>query len=428
MDIKYLKRIGIYFLSAILALALIFYIVYHLMDGFTTDITTISAEISTKKSVIDADGYIFRDEHYIYSSYDGAVNYSVSSGEKVGINQALAETFSDRSGYTVSSEIKEIEDKIAILDESIVPLGAANTDTHSVDKKISSYYRLILSNIAEGKYSHAIRTTDSLLVQMNRRQMITGEAEDYSLLKISLEARRDSLTAKLTGLSETVFSDMSGYFFTGIDGYEYIFNTEALKNMSVSSFYELISSAPQNYASSGGKTVIGKLSESYIWYIALPISAKQAEELQVGNSYTAVFPYNYDTELALTLDKVITEFPGDRAVAVFMCGEMPEDFVYLRSQAVQIVINESNGFRVPKTAVRLIDGEKGVYTLYGSTVIFKRISILFEVDGYYIVSVDDPASTETDPEAEKKSKYSYLKLYDRIIVSGKDLEHGMVFY
>ncbi|MBE6538800.1 MAG: hypothetical protein E7671_05005 [Ruminococcaceae bacterium] len=425
MDTKYLKKVGLYILSVILALALIFYIVYHLMDGFTTDISTISAEISTRKSVIAADGYIFRDEHYVYSSYGGAINYAVSSGEKVGINQALADTFSDASGYAISSEIDELEKKITILEESTVPPGSANTDTHSVDKNISSFYRMILSNVAQGKFSHAIRTTDSLLIQMNRRQMITGEAEGYSALRNSLEARKNSLSAKLTGLSETVFSDKSGYFFTGVDGYENILNTEALSSMSVSSFYELISRAPQNVSAESGKAVIGKLTESYVWYISLPITSKQAEELRVGNTYTAVFPYNYDTELTLTLDRVLTEFPGTRAVAVFSCGEMPEDFVYLRSQAVEIVISESNGFRVPKSAVRLIDGEKGVYTLYGSTVIFKRINILLDMDGYYMVSLDDPLSLQEDTE---KPKYSYLKLYDRIIVSGKDLEHGMVFY
>ena len=434
MDTKYLKKVGLYLLSVILAFALIFYIVHHLVTGFTTDITTISAEIRTNQDVISENGYIFRDEHYLYSSFSGAVNYMASNGEKVGIKQAVAQSFSDSAGYSIHTQLEEIEKKLSILEESKVQLGAANTDTETVDQKITSYYSMILSNIADGKYSHAMRSTDNLLIQMNRRQIITGEVKDFSAEESTLSAKKNELTSKLTGRTETVVSDMSGYFFSDIDGYENLFTTKALNDLTLSSFYELIEKDPQAVTNKNGKTPVGKIAESYKWYIAMPLNKKDAERLEIGETYEGIFPYNYETKIFLLAERILTEASDERAVAVFSCREMPQGFSYQRRQNVEIVLSSTEGYRIPTTAVRIIDGEKGVYTLYGSTVVFKRINILLEVDGYYIVSEDDPLSNDTQGNSADESaqlptqKYSYISLYDKIIVSGKDLENGMVFY
>lgn len=443
MDKKYLKKVGIYVLSTVAALGLIFYIIYHMMDGFTTDIDTMTAEVSSKKFIIATDGYIFKDEHYLYSSYDGSVSYLIKDGEKVGIRQEVATAFADSSGYSINSELLKIENKLAVLDQSIVSAGAANTDTKTVDKRISSYYYMILSRLAEGKYSHVVHSTDNLLVQMNKRQLITGEQKDFSDLRSSLEIKKSNLMAQLNGKSETIYSDMSGYFSSEIDGYEEIFTKKALENLTVSDFYRLIEEKPKDIKNVDGKTPIGKIADNYIWYIVIPVNKENAEDLEVQKTYSAVFPYNYDTELSLTLENILTENFGERTLAVFSCGEMPEGFNYQRSQAIEIVVNEARGFRIPKNSVRLVDGVQGVYTLYGSTVVFKRIDILFEADGHYIVSTEDPLKKETtdsenavesssdeavDTEAQKTKTYPYLKLYDSIIISGKELKDGMVFY
>ena len=442
MDTKYLKKIGLYLLSSSLAIALIIYLVYHMVNGFTTDLTTVAAEIQSKKSVISANGYIFKNEHYLYSDYGGTVGYLVGDGEKVSVGHPVARAFSESSGNSLNSQLTDIENKLEILSESELPNGLAKKDTASVDKKINSNYHSILQNISEEKYSHAMQSTDLLLINMNRRQIIIGERDNFHAVSSSLEAQKASLTSKLQGTSEIVYSDEGGYFFTDIDGYEEAFSISAVEKMNVAAFYELIESSPKNVETVDGKHPVGKISTGYKWYIALPITKNEANIITTGKTYVGVFPYNYDTNLSLKAEKILVEASGDRAVAVFSCGEMPSDFSYLRSQSVEIVISESRGYRVPKSAVRFLDGFQGVYTLYGSTVEFKRIDILLEVEGHYIVNVKDPSppvilsvseNSQKGNEEEKEDEkywppYGYLSLHDRIIVSGKGLEHGMVFY
>ena len=136
-----------------------------------------------------------------------------------------------------------------------------------------------------------------------------------------------------------------------------------------------------------------------------------------------MMPGNFNMLLKMKLEKIATERASDRSVLIFSCGDLPEGFNYKRSQIVTIRTGETNGFRIPTTALRVLDGIKGVYTLDGSTVKFKRIHIIQnDTDGYYVASCDDVEN------APGSNKYGYLKLYDSIIVSGKDLKHGMVFY
>lgn len=96
---------------------------------------------------------------------------------------------------------------------------------------------------------------------------------------------------------------------------------------------------------------------------------------------------------------------------------MPEDFSYLRVQSMEITIRVRKGLRVPAEAVRVIDGETGVYILRGGIVEFRRVSVLFERDGDCIV---DAALTAGDGETP------YLALYDEVITAGKDLYVGKV--
>jgi hypothetical protein len=133
-----------------------------------------------------------------------------------------------------------------------------------------------------------------------------------------------------------------------------------------------------------------------------------------GESYSVTFPYNGNKTLTMKLCSVIPALPGDGAVLVFECGTIPENFDFTRMQPVQIGTVEYRGFRVPVSAVRILDGYEGVYILDQVTVQFRRIQIVYEGDGYYISKTD---YGEGDTER-------HLREHDRIILGGKELYDG----
>lgn len=454
MDTKYLRRVAIYVSSAILALALIFYLVYHLFNGFSTDIRTVSAAFSSVDSVISGKAYIFRDEFLLNSSGSGSANYLASDGEKVSINQAVADVFSDSSGYNIRTRVANIDNQLKLLDKSSIGVNADRTDTSSVDAQIYSSYTEVIDRASNGEFLYALKSSSDLLIGLNKRQLITGEARGFDARIEALRADRQALVAQLSGKQETILTNKSGYFYTETDGFEEIFTVEALDALTFDVFDKLVASLNDKNAEGQQATnKIGKIVSSYSWYVAIKLEKQRAAHLVVGNSYDVEFPYNYDMKISMKLEKVVTEPGNKEAILVLSSGKMPKDFNYMRNQEAKIITDSFEGLRVPSSSVRVVEGVKGVYTLYGSKVVFKKIDIIYEGDGYYLVSngspikdeviigeatdkaeetemVTQPQDTDNGEKQEEKDKveYGYLALHDQIIVSGKGLSHGMVFY
>jgi hypothetical protein len=121
----------------------------------------------------------------------------------------------------------------------------------------------------------------------------------------------------------------------------------------------------------------------------------------------------------MTLSKVITQTDTDEIVLVFSTKTIPADLDFTRRQPISVVKENYSGLRVSASAVRVVDGQRGVFVLDGNTVIFKKIEVLHEENGTYICAFPD----------EKNLSYvspTEISLYDLIIVSGTDLYEGKV--
>lgn len=418
MDTAYLKKVAQTLVFAIISLFFIFYIGYHLYNGFSTDTTTVLAQKNTYKTELTADCFLFRDETCLTSQYSGTVNYTVKDGEKISTGTTVAQSFADNSGYSAGLEISEIEKTIVLLESCIEKTGT-DGNISAISRNISNSYMLILSRLSQGKIDFALSSSEDFLSELTKKDIITGEAKDLEKTIENLKSRKNSLSSGISGRYESIVSDESGYFFFSADGYEELFIPDKILNSSVDEMFKLFDT---KHASSN-KNTVGKIVSGYRWYIAVPLEKKTEHNFKIGLEYEVMMPGNLNMLLKMKLEKIATERASDRTVMIFSCGDMPEGFNYKRSQIVTIRTGETEGFRIPTTALRVLDGIKGVFTLDGSTVKFKRIHIIQnDTDGYYVAACED---IENAPGADS---YGYLRHYDSIIVSGKDLKHGMVFY
>ena len=99
------------------------------------------------------------------------------------------------------------------------------------------------------------------------------------------------------------------------------------------------------------------------------------------------------------------------------------------SQDVKINMDSTTGYRIPSDALVENGGEKGVYILVGTVVEFRRVTVIGEGNGYYIVNTyeRDRAEIEADTEMDgstDKERLPYLYVNDLIITSGNDLYDG----
>ena len=101
----------------------------------------------------------------------------------------------------------------------------------------------------------------------------------------------------------------------------------------------------------------------------------------------------------------------DETVLILSSKIMDSDIARLRTEDVEIVINETDGIRINKSAVRVVNGVQGVYVLTGNIVRFKKLDVIYTGDDYVV--------------SKMVNKFREDHLYiDAVILEGKDLKDG----
>ena len=418
MKLVYLKKVAhrtaLQIGATVLAACLVFYMGYHIWRRITSVVTTDTALPVTVESLITADGYLFRDELYISAreNVSGAVIPALADGERVAAGGTVARLY-DNYDADVVSRLTEIDEQIAILrasrDGSLSLRDLSRLDGDIQDMLIALRYA-----VYTGDYSATAAARRELITGISKRQLVIGKAGVIEDRIAALEDEAADLTRRLGVCREVITAAGSGYYFRTADGYEQTFTAAAAEEMTLDSFRCLTSSAP---TAPDGRTV-GKMSATYVWYVSCEVPRETAARLTTGETYTVGFPYNRGMRLPLTLVRTDgVESGGDTAVLVFRSEVMPEKFTYARSQPVEIVETEYTGFRIPISAIRVLDEVQGVYILDGSVVRFRAVSVLATVDDTVIV----------DPSPDKEpGKFPFLTRNDNVIISGKGLYDGRI--
>ena len=160
----------------------------------------------------------------------------------------------------------------------------------------------------------------------------------------------------------------------------------------------------------------GKLIHGYTWYFVGIVNKSDATRLNDGDSITLRCD-NMSRDSINASVYYRGPINTDETVLILSSKIMDSDIARLRTEDVEIVINETDGIRVNKSAVRVIDGVQGVYVLTGNIVRFKKLDIIYTGEDYVI-------SKMIKEDIYDENKVPYLKIYDAVILEGKDLKDG----
>lgn len=399
--------------AALLCALVVVYIVIQISTALATEIITEYAGQNTIEEKIEVTGYISRNETLLTTTTDGVVHSTLAEGARVAKDQTIATVYASDTASQVQTEILRINEQLSILEASVIDTNYA---TSTVGKQDESIYNTLRENrafVENGKFNLAVQSKPELLISLNKRQLIVGQVNDFSEKIKELSEEKTRLTSSLTQALEVIHAPESGYFSSMVDGYETIFTQDALDNLSVNSFKEMLAK-PQ--AEIPNQTV-GKLVKDFTWNLLCPISRSQAASFTEGRSYNIAFPYSSDLRISVKLIKKVMQTDSDTVILVFNSTEIPTDFNFTRSQTVQLVLKSYHGLQIVKSALRQIDGIEGVYVLQSGTVAFKKVERIHENEGYYLVRIMEPSEPNSG---------EYIKLYDAVIVRGKNLYVGKV--
>jgi len=420
MDKKYLKNVGIYLLTALISIAFIWYMIYQATGGFDTGVETLPAYPSSERSYLTLEAYVMREETILYSGAEGVVNSLYNDGEKVKINSTVAQVYEGISSST-ASEIMAIDDRISILEASDISQSVLQSDTATLDTNIAALLDTMRYKLEVGDLDYALQQSDELLTMLNRRTVIlSAKSTTYGDLIESLEAEKSQLTGSASsGGSRDVITPISGYYYSDVDGYEDIFSSTRITNLTLDDFEKMKNSQPEQSLLRNTQGVAScKIVTDFKWYVACEIHREQLKSFGEGYSYNVVFPYSGDVELTMKLERILSQSEDERVVLFFSSGSVIDGFNFLRRQTIEIVDAEYAGYRVPVSAVRVVNGKQGVYTLNGNVISFKEIVPLAEFNGYFIVEEQDERNDEL--------YFNKLALYDLIVTKGKNLYDGKI--
>lgn len=389
------KRIPVIALCLLAAI----YLIYHLANGLRKDAQFYSVRPYTASDSQVFTGYIFKDESLLVSQAVGTCNYHYYNGEKIPANRVVADVYGSVS-QTTSHQINEIKKQIEILRAS---MSLGKLTVSEVNRKIELVSYQITQKNAAGDTAAANALSDELLVLMAKKDLLVSDKDDYGPEIAVLENQKEALVASLGTPLESVTAPGSGYFYSETDGYEEIFTADAARDLTLESFDRLTKTAPNKAAN-----VVGSLVSSSQWYYATKVSESEAEGFLVGTVYECQFPDNSHTE-AISMKLVSKETDSSQTLLVFYSSSLPRSFDTTRTQRMQATRNAYSGFRIPAEVVRA-DGETTyVYVFYEGVAEKREVVILWEQNGYYIVS------------AEAGGNGNMLKLNDLIILNDTKL-------
>lgn len=393
------------FLSIAVSVLLIAYVVYNIFNLVYDPVKTERALKVKVDDSITVAGVALRSERIVDISSSGIVDYLVSDGDRVAKGERIANIYSSASGADVEERLRETEAEIARVEAA---LGAQGTgvDAYSIETNIRIGLAKLADACRDGKLRNAESVMDEVLTGFNMRQVVQGNVSGFTARLDELKAERDSLKESRVGEYDTVTSPDSGFFVSYTDSFESAVDYNRVTELTPKEIIDLCEKTPE--VSSGSGT--GKLIDRYEWFYVAPVSEADAERLEVGKTLPVRFSSSLAYEVYFTVEKIDADSDGNHAV-IFSCSNVNSELACMRLDRATVRLGSFSGVRVSADALRVVDGEQGVYIARGQKVAFRKVDPIYSGDGYIISRI-------------KKEDSSMLQMYDDIIIGGRNMYAG----
>lgn len=370
-------------------------------------IKTETAYVYDMTEDIPFDGVYLRNESVVYSAGKGVLNYEHDDGSKVGKSSIIAYRYKNERDIELRRQIEELDAQIAVLSDAQKLVGTDNSQLETITSQINSVHSSLVDCVISGNYSAADVYSNQMLEALCKREIAKGESKGYSDRIAELQQQKSQLRSQLSGDVQSVYANGTGYFVSGVDGYE---DKLTFDDSITAGEIEKIVAAPDI---SNNANAVGKLIADYRWRVAGVLDSSKLFGVYEGSTVTLRVG-SQNTELKATVVSITDTGRGDNtAVYVFQCDRLTAAVAQGRTAHFKLVVNSYGGLRVSRDAIRYNENdEQGVYIVRGSSLVFRKINVIYWGEDYIICSQEDGEE--------------YIKLYDEIVTEGKDLHDGQV--
>ena len=394
--------------SSILKICIVFvavvFIFNQVFSAVYKPVKTESAVFYTAVDGMNIRGLIIRNESLVEYNGNGVMHFVTKDGSRVAKDGVIANIYDSSNASITVTEIEDVKAKIADIEDILSYNDVEAVNLELINQKVNQKIDDFVVSTATGDFSNVNNSRDELLSAINRKQAALGTVGDFSGQLETLNATLTKLNANLPTVKGQVKAAESGYFVSKSDGYEKVLSANDLSTITPE-FLNFVSAEKQ------GDKVIGKIVSDYEWYIAAEVTINQSMNYKEGDTLKLLTSVKSSPELNVKVAKINISESGSSAVLIFSCSDMNSELATMRSGPMTIVKTEYSGLKVDRKALRVVDGERGVYVLSGMQIKFVPVEIIYSNDDYIIC---------------KKDNNTVLKLYDAVVVKGRNLYDGKI--
>lgn len=394
-------------IAVILSVIVIAYMTYNAFAYTYSPVTTerLTEEASIERT-FDFKGFVLRDETAI-SSQSGGTSISlavdstrVAKGDCIAISCANND---DASVYTRLKAAKEEYNRLVTLNNQN---GVNELSSEKLNDEIQTAYGDILNKIFQNDFSTVSKSVEEFNNKSATRQIMSEGSIDLSDAITTLKEEIDSLESKNVKYTE-VEAPASGYYINNLDGYETTLNYAEADKLTIEQIEKAVEAEPSEAASASGKLV-----SSYLWYLAGVVDTKHTKSFPVGKNIIVNFPDEGLENVSMKVESA--EAVNGKLKVILSSTLMNETLANMRIENVEIVEQSYSGYKIPSNAIRFDkENHSGVYVLRGKIISFIEVEILYSQEEYVIVSASRTGGRG-------------LKLYDDVVIKGRDVYDGKV--
>lgn len=394
-------------IAVILSVIVIAYMTYN---AFAYTYSPVSTERLTEEASIeqtfDFKGFVMRDETAINSQSGGTSISLAVDGTRVAKGDCIAISCAnndDASVYTRLKAAKEEYNRLVTLNNQN---GVNELSSEKLNDEIQTAYGDILNKIFQNDFSTVSKSVEEFNNKSATRQIMSEGSIDLSDAITTLKEEIDSLESKNVKYTE-VEAPASGYYINNLDGYETTLNYAEADKLTIEQIEKAVEAEPSEAASASGKLV-----SSYLWYLAGVVDTKHTKSFPVGKNIIVNFPDEGLENVSMKVESA--EAVNGKLKVILSSTLMNETLANMRIENVEIVEQSYSGYKIPSNAIRFDkENHSGVYVLRGKIISFIEVEILYSQEEYVIVSASRTGGRG-------------LKLYDDVVIKGRDVYDGKV--
>ncbi|MGN1135840.1 MAG: HlyD family efflux transporter periplasmic adaptor subunit [Oscillospiraceae bacterium] len=390
-------------LVLILSIFLLVTVFHQVVQVFEDEYKTETAMVYSSAEKVTFNGVYVRNETVVSGGKSGVLSYPSPDGSKVAKDSVVAYVYKSSDDIYINQQIEKLRAEVEILKKEQNPGTTVVAQPEFISGLIDEKYRTITTLAARNDLASLETESDNFQMLMGIYQIVIGEETDYNDRIEQLEKQIKLLEAKQNNPIDIITVPNSGYFISYVDGYEEVFSTDNLSSITVDDIKDVIENDGYN-AARVSKRAVGKIVDDYEWNLVGIVNPKDAS-FNPGKEVKVKLSSTPDLLDAKIIDVIETDDPEENVI-VLSCEKLNFNLVQYRTERVEIILDDFNGIKVPREAIRFNkNNEKGVYVLLGQRIAFKKVDVIYECDDYLLSAI----TSDTD----------YISVYEDIILNGE---------